>query len=58
MKLITRNMNGNLHDIAKDISDFQWAEYFVQAYPVNPTIAIVIFRVPLDRPEIIKELES
>ena len=48
-KLVSMNMNGNLHDVARYVTKFGLSDFFVQA-EFSGGGAVVLFRLPLDWP--------
>lgn len=48
-KLVSMNMNGNLHQVANYVSKFGLSDFFVQAESSGGT-SIVMFKLPIDWP--------
>lgn len=45
MRLITKNMNGNIHDVAAAINKLQLVRFLMSITPVNSFHSVVLFRV-------------
>lgn len=48
-KLVSLNLNGNLHDVAHYVTKFGLSDFFVQAQSSGST-SVVLFRLPIDWP--------
>lgn len=48
-KIVSMNFGGNLHDVARYVTEFGLSDHFVQAQNVGMN-SIVLFRLPKDWP--------
>lgn len=48
-KLVSMNMSGNLHDVARYVTKFGLSDFFMQAESSGYN-SIVLFRLPIDWP--------
>ena len=46
-KLVSMNMSGNLHDVARYVNHFGLSDFFVQAESTGGN-SVVLFRLPID----------
>ena len=49
-KLVSMTVSGNLHDVARCINTFGWADFFVQAEYSGGYNSTVLLRLPVDWP--------
>jgi hypothetical protein len=48
-KLVSMNMSGNLHDVARYVTKFGLSDFFVQAESSGYN-SLVLFKLPIDSP--------